>query len=122
MLVGGIAQGQSDYDLHAKWCQAPKASELTITGCSTIIAEDRETPRIRAISFRNRGLGYQARGDFDRAIADFDEALRIQPDYFDAAINKGTAYYEQHEMEQALEAFEDAFRISPRNAVAAYNR
>ena len=45
-----------------------------------------------AKSFNNRGVAYQKKGEYDRAIEDFDTAIKIDPDYADAFANRAETY------------------------------
>ena len=40
-----------------------------------------------ALAYTNRGLAYESKGEYDRAIADFSKALEINPSDQDAKNN-----------------------------------
>jgi tetratricopeptide (TPR) repeat protein len=44
-----------------------------------------------ATAFFDRGVAYDMKGDYRRAIADYDQALRIDPNRKDAAKNREVA-------------------------------
>jgi tetratricopeptide (TPR) repeat protein len=58
----------------------------------------------KAAAFLNRGVAYDARGDYKLAIADFDEALRIDPNNRNAFKNRKIALTQLAKTEQKLKA------------------
>ena len=66
-----------------------------------------------------RGLSYNHKGDYDRAIADLSEVIRIDPKHASALTNRGWAYLEKGEYDRAINDLNEAIRLSP-NLVNAY--
>jgi Tfp pilus assembly protein PilF len=58
----------------------------------------------------NISFGHQ---DLDKAKTRYDEALRIRPNYPDAAYGLGHVYWRQNETDLALEQFEKVIRLRP---------
>jgi tetratricopeptide (TPR) repeat protein len=57
-----------------------------------------------AFAYDNRGIGYAAKGEHDRAIADHSEAVRIDPGYAVAYNNRGDAYRRKDDNDRAIDA------------------
>ena len=71
--------------------------------------------------FDNRGLNYQANGDYDRAIADFNEAIRLQPKA-NFLTNRGDAYNHKGDYDRAIENYDRALSLNPTFTLAYNNR
>ncbi len=55
--------------------------------------EDSVTTRQQeARAYLNRGLEYNALGQYERAIQSYDEAIRLNPEYATVYYNRGLAY------------------------------
>jgi tetratricopeptide (TPR) repeat protein len=55
-----------------------------------------------AIKFSNRGMGYDDKGQTDRAIEDYDQAIRLNPQDADAFYNRGIAYADKGQTDRAI--------------------
>jgi tetratricopeptide (TPR) repeat protein len=89
------------------------------------IAEYTDTIRITAkpaTGYNNRGVAYQAKGDYNRAMADFNEAIRIDASHAAAYNNRGVAYQWKDDKERALADYNEAIRLDPKFALAYCNR
>ena len=79
---------------------------------------DRVRPNI-AIGYSSRGLAYNAKKEYDKAIEDFTEAIRI-----DAAADsykwRGEAYTVKKEYDKAIADFTEAIQMSPRAGAELY--
>jgi tetratricopeptide (TPR) repeat protein len=107
------------------WCASSDTAvtpDLRITGCTTVIQSGRETQSNLAIAFNNRGNGYKARGEIDRAIQDYDEAIRLEPDHAKAFLNRGTAYKAKGEIDRAIQDYDEAIRLEPDSNISFFNR
>src|SRR5215475_2754417 len=59
-----------------------------IAACGRLLALNPEVP----VAYRNRGIAYHGKGDYDRAIADYDQAIRLDPKNAVAYTSRGQAY------------------------------
>ena len=76
---------------------------------------------IEAKFLTNRGDGYQARKDYDRAIADYDAALKLDPKFHRAYNNRGAAWVKKGDRGRALQDYAEAVRLNPSDSTAAAN-
>jgi len=67
-----------------------------------------------AEDFVNRGNLHCEKGDFDQAIADYTEAIRLDPDYYNAYHNRGYTYYQvKNDYDTAIADYNQAIRLNP---------
>jgi lipoprotein NlpI len=71
-----------------------------------------------AVAFNNRGMAYQAKAQYDRAIADFDQAIRLDPKFAVAFYNRGLAFGSRAQYDRAIADFDEAIRLDPEFAFA----
>jgi len=93
-----------------------------ISGCTAAIESGRWSGQDLAWAFNNRGLAYQDKHDYDRAIADYDEAIRLDPKYDPAFNNRGAAYLAKGGHDRAIADLNEAIRLDPRDSGQYLNR
>ena len=116
--IGGLADAptavaqQSQYWI---WCSNSDHTlpDLQIGGCSAVIQSGRESRETLAIVFRNRGIAYKTRGDFDRAIGDYSEAIVLNPQFADAFLSRGMAYKTKGDLGHAIDDYGRAIQLNP---------
>ena len=74
-----------------------------------------------AEAYNNRGLAYDALGDYEKALDDYQQAVRLRPKFAEPLSNKGAALEAIGQTEEALAAYLSAVESSPRFATARYN-
>ena len=74
------------------------------------------------VAFGMRGIAYQKKGEFERAISDYDEVIKIDPKHAAAFNNRGIAYKEKGDFERAISDYDEAINLYPENALAFNNR
>ncbi len=85
-----------------------KGSEDTaIRGCSRIIKSGRLfgkpiSKKHHAIVYYNRGVAYDEKGQYDRAIADYDMAIKLNPKHASAYNNRGIVYKKLGQSDKAM--------------------
>ncbi len=72
--------------------------------------------------YYNRGLEYQRKGQYDKAISDYSKAIEINPRDAEACYNRGNAYQINGQYDQAISDYNKAIEINPRYAKAYNNR
>ena len=66
-----------------------------------------------------RGVAYEQKEEWDRAIADYTEVIRIDPNCAPVYGSRGRLYlFEKDEIEKAVVDFTNVIRISPDNGLA----
>ena len=55
-----------------------------------------------AEAFTGRGVTYQAKGDYDRAITDFDKAIALNPNDVLAYSSRGVSYGHKDDFVRAI--------------------
>jgi len=63
--------------------------DLKISYCTKAIESGLLNSQDLSTTYTNRGLGYEERGDRERAMADFDSAIRIKPDNGQSLVARG---------------------------------
>jgi tetratricopeptide (TPR) repeat protein len=69
----------------------------------------------------NLGVALQKSGNLEGAALEYGEALRLDPNFADAASNLGSALYELKRFEEALPHLEAAVTLNPSHAAAHLN-
>jgi lipoprotein NlpI len=75
-----------------------------------------------AVTYRNRGIAYGKKGDYDRAIQDYNEAIRLNPNDPIAYNDRGIAYRNKRDYDRAIQNYTEAIRLEPNDDLAYYNR
>jgi len=73
-----------------------------------------------AETYYNRGLVYQGKGQYDKAISDYNKAIAINPRDPEAYNNRGVAYKNKGKYSKAISDYNKAIKINP-GFVEAYN-
>ena len=75
-----------------------------------------------ATGFALRGVKFEARKDYARAIADFTEAVRLEPLAARHVYDRGAARFQLGQDDLALSDFNQALRLDPRHVLALMAR
>lgn len=75
-----------------------------------------------ALSYYNRGLGYDSLGAYQEAIRDFSKAIEINHNHSAAYNNRGVDYGVMGNYRQALNDFEKVIEFDPKNVTVYNNR
>jgi lipoprotein NlpI len=99
----------------AQRCSENTASnpDLALHYCTAAIESGRLSEAALAVTFNNRGLAYDNKGDHDRAMQDYDQAIRLKPDYALAFYNRGNACASRGDYDRAIQDFDQAIRLKP---------
>jgi tetratricopeptide (TPR) repeat protein len=71
-----------------------------------------------ARAHNQRGMAFQDKGEYDKAIADCDVALRLDPKYCGAYCNRAYARKKKGEYQNAIADYNEAIRIDSKYAEA----
>jgi len=78
--------------------------------------------RVLSLLYTNRGVEYEIKKDYDKAIADHDQAIKIDPKNPAPYNNRGNAYVARQDFEHAIADFDMAIKLNPKYAEAFFNR
>ena len=103
------------------------SGDTAIRGCSRIIKSGRLlgepiSKENLAFAYYNRGIAYDDKGQYDRAIADYDTAIKLNPKDADFYFNRGTSYDDKGQFDRAIADYDTAIKLNPKYAIAYNNR
>ncbi len=78
--------------------------------------------RTLSLLYTNRGVEYEIKKEFDKAVADHNEAVTIDPKNWAAYNNRGNAYAGKQDYTRAIADYDEAIKLNPKYAEALYNR
>ncbi len=108
-----VVQTTTQFTPQMLQCDSPDPGRAII-GCDAVINSN-ATPDIKSIAYGRRGVAYERRGDYDRAIADLNAAVRIDPKSVNALRVRGNYYRDQNDFEHALENYNQAIAVNPKD-------
>jgi tetratricopeptide (TPR) repeat protein len=85
-----------------------------------IVARQSGDPEHIASALNNRGVLYDDKGDYDRAIEMFNEAIRLNPRDAITFYNRANSYYNKQDYARSIADDDEAIRLDPKFA-DAYN-
>ena len=97
-------------------------SERSDKACAAIIKAGRETKKVLAVAYTNRGNSYRKKGEYDLAIPDYDKAIALNPKYADAYSGRGAVYRNRGEYDRAITDLGKAISLNPKNSTAYNSR
>jgi tetratricopeptide (TPR) repeat protein len=77
----------------SNWCGGRDGAtpDLQISGCTAVIQSGKYVGTKLASAFISRGVAYDDKGQYDRAIQDYDQAIKLDPNYATALSNRADA-------------------------------
>jgi len=72
--------------------------------------------------FRQRGLLYDEKGEYDKAIRDFSEAIHLNPQDPHSYVERGITFKRKKEFDKAIADHSEAIRLDSKWANAYFNR
>jgi tetratricopeptide (TPR) repeat protein len=66
-----------------------------------------------AKNYLDRGIAYELKGQYDRALEDFNKALALDPHLPDAYSKRGVVYAKMRKPERAIEDCNKAISLDP---------
>ena len=73
-------------------------------------------------AYKNRGMAYRNKGDYDLAIEDFGKAIQLNPNFAEAYFSRGVAYDEKGEFDRAIQDYTEVIQLNPNFAEAYFGR
>jgi tetratricopeptide (TPR) repeat protein len=75
-----------------------------------------------AVAYKDRGLSYYNKKDYDRAIADLDQAIVLNASFPRALQVRADSYYDKGDYDRAIADYSAWIKLDPKNAVAYKDR
>ena len=72
-------------------------------------------------AYNNRGVAYDKRGEYDRAIQDYDQSIKLKPSA-EAHFNRGNAHLAKNQYAAAIDDYNQAIRLQADFGPAFDNR
>jgi tetratricopeptide (TPR) repeat protein len=100
------------------------SGDAAIEACTRAIDSKKfaKQKRVLSLLYTNRGVEYEIRQEFEKAIADHDQAIKIDPKNPAPYNNRGNAYAGKQDWEHAVADFDMAIKLNPKYAEAYFNR
>ncbi|HZE13952.1 MAG TPA: tetratricopeptide repeat protein, partial [Chthoniobacterales bacterium] len=117
----GPTRSAADLLNDARLAELSKRYDEGIDLCDKALAT-KLTPSFMSNAYMTRGNCYAGEGDWDKALRDYGEAVRIQPNNYDALTNRGNAYAHKRELAKSTDDYSEALRLNPKVFQAYYNR
>jgi tetratricopeptide (TPR) repeat protein len=107
-----------------EWCsgRGGPTSDQRTSACSAIIESSSETRENLARAYGNRGVAYDNKGEYDRAVRDYDESVRFDPTSASGHRFRGNAYKLKNDYDHAIAEYNEAISLAPNDALAVNNR
>jgi tetratricopeptide (TPR) repeat protein len=100
-----------------------KASgDEAIAACTRVIQDRGKSAKSHEDAYVNRGVEYDNKGDYDRAIADYNAAIPLDPKDPHARNDRGESYRHKSDYDHAIADYTDAIRLDPKYVHAYSNR
>lgn len=93
-----------------------------IVACSALLGKSDSNTERRALSYAERGLGYDWLGEDRKAIDDYSQALRLMPRDGNTLYNRARVYARQGDPMRALADYDASLALWPDNAQTLINR
>lgn len=95
------------------------SSDISINSCTALIQLGIRLGRPADFAYFFRGMAYNAKRDYDRAIADLSEAIRLDPDGGASYNERGYAFFQKRDFERAIADFSEVIRLDPKRGSAS---
>src|SRR6516162_1111660 len=96
--------------------------DTAIAACTRAIGSPRFKDRDLVRLYYNRGIEYDEKRDYDRAIADYNEVIHLDPIYAKAYCDRGNAWRNKGDLDRAIADYNEAIRLDPKDAAYYNNR
>jgi tetratricopeptide (TPR) repeat protein len=110
-------QAKQDAIRAENWAQCTSDDpDLRISGCSAIIERGSESMISLSMAYNNRGIAYNSKHLYDKAIADYTTVMALSPNNAGVFINRAWAYHLEGRDTEALPDANKAVDLAPRSA------
>jgi tetratricopeptide (TPR) repeat protein len=102
------------------------SGDTAIEACTRAIDSkkfnNKKQARVLSLLYTNRGVEYEIKKDYEKAIADHDQAIKVDPKNPAPYNNRGNVYLAKNDFEHALADFDQAIKLNSKYAEALFNR
>jgi tetratricopeptide (TPR) repeat protein len=97
------------------WCagKAGATPELRIDSCTAVLQAGRQSSKQLAFIYRERGLAFFSKRDYERAIQDYDQAIKLDSRFSDAFDNRCWTQMVIGKLDDALKDCKESLRLRP---------
>ncbi len=122
MVLGVCTSATADDRESCKTASGDAAIEACTRAIDSKKYNGKKNARVLSLLYTNRGVEYEIKKEFDKAIADHDQAIKIDPKNPAAYNNRGNAYMGKQDYQHAIADFDQAIKLNPKYAEAFFNR
>ena len=120
MSAAPVSAGEEDGYVYR--C-AHETGQQQIDACTYLIdGKRKQIDADWAVSYINRGVAYQARGDFKKAIFDYTQAITLAPQSGVAYVDMGSVFDANGQHDQAIDLYNLALEAQPDFVLAYFAR
>jgi tetratricopeptide (TPR) repeat protein len=100
------------------WCagKAGATPELRIDSCTAVLQAGRQSSKQLAFIYRERGLAFFSKRDYERAIQDYSQAIELDSRYSEAFDNRCWTQMVIGKLDDALKDCKESLRLRPGSA------
>jgi tetratricopeptide (TPR) repeat protein len=116
LLAPTVAVAQLNQERN--WCagKAGVTPELRIDSCTAVLQAGRQSSKQLAYTYRERGLAFFSKRDYERAIQDYDQAINLDSRFSDAFDNRCWTLMVIGKLDDALKDCKESLRLRPGSA------
>jgi tetratricopeptide (TPR) repeat protein len=114
----GITEQQLTAQEHFEKGKQASSLDDQITHYTEAIRLDRTF----ANAYNNRGLAYNDKGEYDKALEDLNTSIQLDPTSASAYSNRGISWFNKGAYDKAIQDYNEALRLDPSFATIYTNR
>jgi tetratricopeptide (TPR) repeat protein len=125
-LWAGEFATQGERDPHKLFQEAAIAEGLggydrAIAAYNAILAMNVDAAQA-SVATMNRGNGYKAKNDLDKALDDYNQAIALNPNNAGAYVDRALVLARKGDVENAMKDYAEAIKLNPQQWQAYFNR
>ena len=122
MVLGNCKYAAADDRDLCKTASGDTAIEACTRAIDSKKFNNKKQARVLSLLYTNRGVEYEIKQEYDKAMADHDLAIKVDPKNPAPYNNRGNAYLGKQDYEHAVADFDMAVKLNPKYAEAFFNR
>lgn len=122
MVLGHCNSAAADDRDLCKTASGDTAIEACTRAIDSKKFNNKKQARVLSLLYTNRGVEYEIKQEYDKAIADHDVAIKVDPKNAAPYNNRGSVYLAKQDYEHAIADFDMAVKLNPKYAEAFFNR